>query len=199
MLEERPARKPPPHLQGRGRDPITSLADELRERGSNSARHAPEASQQKVASNDTQPRTIIVTMYPQGRRKWSENTSVAERDSPAEDDLTAFVEAAAYGVRESQEQAGSSIPGQASSSPAAHHPDRLLIHLSSEWRVVDDDLQYILQRRKGNSRSKATGWVRRSRCRTREALLRCIREYCGPVDKGALDQVRALPEWHVDR
>jgi hypothetical protein len=77
---------------------------------------------------------------------------------------------------------------------------------------VDDPLQWILQRRKGNPRDKNTGWQSRSFCRTREALLRCIREYCCSPDAGgvrciheyhgvdgaALQQVRALPEWHVD-
>ena len=270
MLEERPARKPFPHLQGRGRDSITSLADELLERATNSARHAPEASQQKVASNDTQPRTIIVTIYPQGsnrysawfdgeeiisgsrdpehdiarallakgiagralivdghtgarrswvniekaaplrmveesrgglrRRKWSEYTGVGQKDdSGVEDDLaecnSTSPEEAAYAVRESHEQARTSIPYQGPASPAAHPPDRLLIQLTTEWRVVDDNFQYILQLRKGNARSKASGWVARAFCRKREALLRCIRENGGPVDNGALKRVEALPEW----
>jgi hypothetical protein len=102
-------------------------------------------------------------------------------------------------VREPHERASSSSPGQASPSPAAHRPDRLLIQLSSEWRVVEDDLQYVLERRKGKARSKATGWGRRSYCRTRLALLRCIREYCGRVSEAALHRVIELPEWRVDR
>jgi hypothetical protein len=83
--------------------------------------------------------------------------------------------------------------------PLAHPSERLLIQLNAGWRVVDDDLQYILQRHKGNARKKATGWSGRSFCRTLEVLLRGIREYCGPVDDDALQKVRALPEWHVDR
>jgi hypothetical protein len=77
---------------------------------------------------------------------------------------------------------------------------------------VDDPLQWILQRRKGNPRSKNSGWKNRSFCRTRDALLRCVREYCCLPDQGehrsireyhgvdgaALEQVRALPEWHTD-
>ena len=84
-------------------------------------------------------------------------------------------------------------------SALAHAPNRLLIDLNSQWRVTEDDLQYILQRRTGARRSKASGWRCRSFCRTREALLRCIREYCGLVDEGAVKQVAALPEWHVDK
>jgi hypothetical protein len=83
-------------------------------------------------------------------------------------------------------------------SRSAHTSEGLLIPLGADWRVVDDGLQYILQRRKGRARLRATGWMGRSFCRTREALLRCIREYCGPVDADALQQVRALPEWHGD-
>jgi len=76
--------------------------------------------------------------------------------------------------------------------------------------VIDDPLQWILQRKKGNPRNKNSGWRGRSFCRTREALLRCVREYCCSPDKGqlrciqeyrgvdkaALQQLRALPEWH---
>jgi hypothetical protein len=65
--------------------------------------------------------------------------------------------------------------------------------------VIDDDLQFILQQRNGTPRSKATGWSCRSFCRTRDALLRFIREYCGSVEDNALAQVKALPEWHIER
>jgi hypothetical protein len=46
---------------------------------------------------------------------------------------------------------------------------------------VDDPLQWILQRRKGNPRKKNSGWQDRSFCTTREVLLRCVREYCGSL------------------
>ena len=81
----------------------------------------------------------------------------------------------------------------------AHHSDRLLIQLNSGWRVVDDDLQYILQRAKGAARSKATGWVGRAFCRRRESLLRRIKELCSEVGEDALNQLLALPERHADR
>ena len=63
---------------------------------------------------------------------------------------------------------------------------------------MDDPLQWKLQRKKGNPRSKNSGWRDRSFCRTRETLLRCVREYCGAVDVWALAKVQALPEWHPD-
>ena len=55
-----------------------------------------------------------------------------------------------------------------------------------------------LQRRKGNPRTKNSGWRDRSFCRTRDTLLRCIREYCGEVDAEALSQLKSLPDWHPD-
>jgi hypothetical protein len=99
-------------------------------------------------------------------------------------------------VRESREQATSTIPHQASASPSAHHSNGLLIPLSPKWRVVQDSIQYVLEQSKGNARSKASGWVARSYCRTSAVLLRAIREKCGVVDQCALKQVEALPEWH---
>ena len=68
--------------------------------------------------------------------------------------------------------------------------------LNKNWRVVDDPLQWILQRRKGNSRNKNSGWQDRSFCTTREGLLRCIREYCGEVNQNALADLQALPDYH---
>jgi hypothetical protein len=55
-----------------------------------------------------------------------------------------------------------------------------------------------MQRRKGNARRKNSGWQGRSFCRTRGALLRCVREYCGEIDLDALAKLDELPEWHID-
>ena len=93
----------------------------------------------------------------------------------------------------------------------AHPSNPLVAQLRERWRVVDDPLQWILQRKKGHSRKKNSGWQGRSFCRTRGLLvciresccspdqgeLRCIREYQG-IDKVALEQVRALLEWRPD-
>jgi hypothetical protein len=88
-------------------------------------------------------------------------------------------------------------PADRPSGPA--HPSNLLIaQLNESWRVVDDPLQWILQRRKGNPRSKAAGWRGRSYCGMREALVRCVREYCGEVDVDALAKLNKLPVWHLD-
>src|SRR6185312_16167425 len=80
----------------------------------------------------------------------------------------------------------------------AHASNRLIALLNEGWRVVDDPLQWILQRRKGNPRKKNSGWRDRSFCTTREGLLRCVRESCGEVDDTALAQLRALPNFHAD-
>jgi hypothetical protein len=83
------------------------------------------------------------------------------------------------------------------SSPA-HPSNRLIAQLTKNWRVVDDPLQWILQRRKGNPRKKNSGWQDRSFCTTREGLLRCLRENCGEVDEATLTQLQTLPEFHPD-
>jgi hypothetical protein len=80
----------------------------------------------------------------------------------------------------------------------AHPSNRLIAELNRNWRVVDDPLQWILQRRKGNPRKKNSGWQERSFCTTREGLMQCVREYCGEVDDKALAQLHALPDFHSD-
>ena len=62
--------------------------------------------------------------------------------------------------------------------------------LNNGWRVVNDPLQWVLQRQQGGR------WHNRSYCCTRAALLRCIREYCGDAD---LSVALQLPAWHPDR
>jgi hypothetical protein len=83
-----------------------------------------------------------------------------------------------------------------SSSPLAPPSNRLIAQLNENWRVVDDPLQWILQRRHGNPRKKNSGWDDRSFCTTREGLLRHIRERCGQVDQAALAAISALPADH---
>lgn len=74
----------------------------------------------------------------------------------------------------------------------------LVVQLNDRWRVIDDPLQWILQVRKGRKAKKASGWRGRSYCTQRTVLLRCIREYCGDVDRGAIAIVEALPKRHID-
>jgi hypothetical protein len=72
------------------------------------------------------------------------------------------------GVRECTEHAPPA-PSVAGIKIAPAHPsNRLVVQLSVDWRVVEDPLQWILQRKKGNPRAKNSGWQNRSFCRTRD-------------------------------
>lgn len=115
-------------------------------------------------------------------------------------------------VRKSAAAPGIHREYQGQAKRPAHPSNRLVTQLNERWSVADDPLQWILQRRKGSPRNKNSGWRGRSFCRTKDALLRCIREHCcspdqgqlrsireyNGVDKVALQQVRALPDWHPD-
>ncbi len=79
------------------------------------------------------------------------------------------------------------------------HPSNLVVaQVNANWRVVDDPLQWILQRRKGKPRTRNSGWRDRSFCRKRHALLGCISRHCGEIDAGALFTLEALPGYHPD-
>jgi hypothetical protein len=69
-----------------------------------------------------------------------------------------------------------------------------IARLNDRWRVIRcaDDVQWILQRRKG------VLWFGNSYHRDRAVLLQRIAERCGAVDAGALDVIRALPEWYEE-
>ena len=62
---------------------------------------------------------------------------------------------------------------------------------------MDDPLQWRLQRKKGNPRTRNSGWRDRSFCTTRDGLLRCVREYCGDVEPAALAKLTILPEHYA--
>lgn len=79
------------------------------------------------------------------------------------------------------------------------------IVLNNRWRVSDDPLQWILQRRAPSEsvaeRNSAPGWGRYrsdSYCASRAGLERCIREKCGDVDFDALIRIGLLPAMHPD-
>jgi len=93
-----------------------------------------------------------------------------------------------------EETSEPSRAGKRSAHPSLH----VIAQLNEKWRVVDGSLQWILQHKKGNPRKKSSGWRGRSFCRTREALLRCVREYCGEVDPRGLVKLKGLPEFHPD-
>src|SRR5262249_17442642 len=96
------------------------------------------------------------------------------------------------------------IVGEAPSEPSdvakvpAHRFYRLVAYLNQSFRVVDDPLQWMLQQRKGNPRKKNSSWRGRSFCRTRDALVRCVRECCGEIAAEAVSKLQTLPDWHPD-
>ncbi len=89
--------------------------------------------------------------------------------------------------------------------------DRFLIQISRNWRVAEDDLQWILQRCKSikrytGQRGHTKNWTGRSFCRTRKALIRCIGEYVKlepgedlNLVEAAVARIERWPELHVVR
>jgi len=80
------------------------------------------------------------------------------------------------------------IPDTIETSPLP--PLKFPVALNHRWQIVDDALQFILQRRKGSK------WINHSYCRTRDGLLRCVDEHAGVVCAEALAWVEALPDFH---
>lgn len=77
-----------------------------------------------------------------------------------------------------------------------------LVRLNDKWRIVDDPLQWILQRRAGNRRRSdgsedPRSWQGMSYCMTRAVLLRDIRERAGEVDPAAVAFIESWPERHA--
>ena len=101
------------------------------------------------------------------------------------------------GVRERSAESTTHRDPQDRTERPTHRSKRLIAQLNARWRVVDDPLQWRLQRKKGNPRSKNAGWRNRSFCGTREGLLRCVREYCGEIEPAALAKLTALPVLHA--
>ncbi len=60
--------------------------------------------------------------------------------------------------------------------------DSFLFQISGNWRIAEDELQWILQRCKNlkqytSDRDHSENWRGRSFCRTRKSLIRCIGKY----------------------
>ena len=68
--------------------------------------------------------------------------------------------------------------------------------LNENWRVIDDGVQWILEKRHGRPTSKNTGWRRRSYPTSRKSLLASVEKWCGSVEPSALRILEALPEDH---
>lgn len=66
--------------------------------------------------------------------------------------------------------------------------------LNDRWRVRDDGLQWILERRQRRSNRRGTGWEGRSYCTQRRTLLGCVHDHCGDLDADALSAINRLPD-----
>jgi hypothetical protein len=95
------------------------------------------------------------------------------------------------GVREPSVSEQNAPGSSASPSPVAHPSDRLLIQLNDDWRVVDDDRQYVIQRRRGHARSRATGWIGRCLSDSRSTL--ALHSQCGDLEPEAIAAIESLP------
>ncbi len=75
---------------------------------------------------------------------------------------------------------------------------QVIAQLSPKWRVIESPPgwfgQWLLQRRQGAPGRKSTGWTNQSFCVSRQALERCVREFCGQVDPIARAVIDSLPE-----
>jgi hypothetical protein len=101
-------------------------------------------------------------------------------------------------VREQSASLAGCLDTQKRNLQLAHPSNRLVAQLNEKWRVVDDPLQWILQRKKGNPRKKNSGRQGRSFCRTRDALLGCVAGHRGEIDANSLAKLKSLPGWHPD-
>lgn len=124
-------------------------------------------------------------------------TAFVARPDQAADDKPQ-VDTTTSGVRERSPTSETHREPQALVERPAHPSDGLVAQLNESWRIVDDPLQWILQRKKGRVRKRNTGWQSCKFLTTREGLLRRIREKCGDVDPAALATISALPDDHSD-
>jgi hypothetical protein len=127
-------------------------------------------------------------------RKKKEEIEADRPHDPADDQA-----APKTGVRERSAEAAEHPDTQHLAECPAHLSNPLLAPLNASWRVVDDPMQWRLQQKKSEPRTRNSGWRDRSFCTTREGLLRCVREYCGEVESAALAALRTLPDQHSMR
>ena len=102
--------------------------------------------------------------------------------------------------REQVRQAISSV-GTAKSDPSsgnrlAHPSPAFPIVLNERWRIVDDPLQWIVQRRKGTAREKNQGWQSERFHLSRDHMLEWIKEHVTDLDSKAKAALISLPERH---
>jgi hypothetical protein len=73
-------------------------------------------------------------------------------------------------VRHPQQALRGTDAPKATKHPAARSKPVVAV-LNDRWRVIDDGIQWVLQKRKGRPTPKSTGWRGRSFATSRAALL----------------------------
>ena len=87
------------------------------------------------------------------------------------------------------------LPASESVREEADNYRAIIVTLNLHWRVIEcrDAIQWILQRRAG-TRHGQPRWDGRCYCRTRQGLLRRVRELTGECNGVALSILERLPE-----
>jgi hypothetical protein len=69
--------------------------------------------------------------------------------------------------------------------------------LGPDWRLIDDPIQWIVQRRVRQSNEKSTGWQARSHFTSKDALLLEIQRLGVLLSPETLNTLNALPSIHA--
>jgi hypothetical protein len=91
------------------------------------------------------------------------------------------------------------FPASAEYTVAPADPSKaFLLCVTAGVRVVSDDVQWIIQTRKGNVTSKSSGWRSRHFCRSREGLQLVLGRLLGRdgVPAHVAASISTLPAWH---
>lgn len=88
------------------------------------------------------------------------------------------------------------LPDPANNREESDYYRAIIAKLNADWRVIEcrDAIQWILQRRAG-IRHGEPRWDSRCYCRTRQGLVRRVRELAGKSDAYALAIIGSLPDW----
>ena len=100
-------------------------------------------------------------------------------------------------VRQAQEVRAGADASEAAKKRPADRSKPVVAVLDDRRRVIDDGVQWILQKRHGRPTRKSTGWRGRSYCTSRKSLLDSVEKWCEPpIDPDALRNLQALPDDH---
>jgi hypothetical protein len=95
------------------------------------------------------------------------------------------------------DQSTTKVPPEGQTAPADLSKP-FVVDVTVRIRIISDDLQWIVQTRKGKASAKSSGWRPRHFCRSRKGLQLALRRMLGRdgVPAEVVRLVSALPEWH---